>query len=72
VTVLAFALEIDNYGGSLVEVDASAAYQVSEHFGIGGGLKYFNLRLDANSDGGGGASFEYQFFGPAIFGYATF
>ena len=71
-SVLAFALEIDNYGGSLVEVDANVAYQLSNHFGIGGGLKYFNLYLEANSDGGGGASYDYQFFGPAIFGYATF
>jgi hypothetical protein len=71
-TALAFALKIDNYGGSLVEIDANVAYQVSKHFGIGGGLKYFNLHLEANSDRGGGASYDYQFFGPAIFGYATF
>lgn len=72
VTALVFALEIDNYGGSLVELDAQVAYQVSKHFGIGGGLKYFNLRLEANGDGGGGATFDYAFYGPAIFGYATF
>lgn len=71
-TALVFALEIDNYGGHLVEVDANVGYQLSKHFGIGGGLKYFNLYLEANADGGGGASFDYQFFGPAIFGYATF
>lgn len=71
-TVLAFALEIDNYGGSLVEVDLNTAYQLSKHFGIGGGLKYFDLRLEANADGGGGATFDFSFFGPAIFGYATF
>jgi hypothetical protein len=71
-TALAFALEIDNYGGYLVELDANVGYQVSKHFGIGGGLKYFNLYLEANSDRGGGASFDFQFFGPAIFGYATF
>ena len=71
-TALAFALEIDNYGGHLVELDTTVAYQASKHFGIGGGLKYFNLYLEANADGGGGASFDYQFFGPSIFGYATF
>jgi len=71
-TALAFALEIDNYGGSLVELDGNVAFQVSKHFGIGGGLKYFNLYLEANGDRGGGASYDYRFFGPAIFGYATF
>lgn len=71
-SALGFALEIDNYGGYLVEVDANVAYQVSKHFGVGGGLKYFNLYLEANGDRGGGASYDYQFFGPAIFGYATF
>jgi hypothetical protein len=71
-TLLAFALEIDDYGGSLVEVDATVGCQLSKHFGIGGGLKYFNLNLTANGDRGGGAEFDYAFFGPAIFGYATF
>ena len=71
-TALAFALQIDNYGGSLVELDGNVVYQVSKHFGIGGGLKYFNLNLEANGDGGGGASYDYRFFGPSIFGYVTF
>jgi len=71
-TALAFALQIDNYGGPLVEMNANLAYQVSKHFGIGGRLKYFNLYLEANGDGGSGASYDYEFFGPAIFGYATF
>lgn len=71
-TVLFFALEIDEYGGSLLEVDASASYQVSKHFGLGAGLKYFNLNLQANSGGGGGAEFDFTFFGPAVFGYARF
>jgi hypothetical protein len=64
-----FSLNAPN-GSSLVEVDAHVAYQASKHLGIGGGLKYFNLFLEAN--GGGGASYDYRFFGPAIFGYAAF
>jgi len=71
ITVLAFALDVNEYSGSLLEVDGTAAYQLSKHFGIGAGLKYFNLNLQAQKSGGG-AEFNYQFFGPAVFGYATF
>jgi hypothetical protein len=48
------------------------AYQLSKHFGIGAGVKYFNLNLQANTSGGGHAEYDYEFFGPAIFGYASF
>ena len=71
-TVLAFALDLGDYSGSLLEVDATMAYQLSKYFGIGGGLKYFNLNLQASQSGGGNAEFDYSFFGPAIFGYASF
>jgi len=70
--VLAFALDLGDYRGSLVEADAFMAYQLSKRFGVGGGLKYFNLRLDANLSRGGNAEYDYRFFGPAIFGYTTF
>ncbi|GMQ75109.1 MAG: hypothetical protein BMS9Abin01_0353 [Gammaproteobacteria bacterium] len=71
-TVLAFAIDLGDYSGSLLQVDAMMAYQLSKYFGIGGGLKYFNLNVDANQSGGGNAEFDYSFFGPAIFGYASF
>ena len=71
-TVLAFALDIGDYSGSLLEVDAFMAYQFSKHFGIGGGLKYFNVNIQYERSGGGNVEYDYQFFGPAIFGYASF
>jgi len=70
--LLGFALDLGDYSGSLIEADAFMAYQLSKHFGIGGGLKYFNLNLQANLSRGGHAEYNYQFFGPTIFGYATF
>ena len=70
-SVLGFALALNQYSGSLVEVDAGASYQLSKNFGIGAGLKYFNLNLQAKETGRA-AEFEYSFFGPAVFGYATF
>ncbi len=71
-TLLGFALDLGDYSGSLLEADAIMAYQLSKHFGIGGGLKYFNLNLQANTSRGGSVEYDFEFFGPAIFGYASF
>jgi hypothetical protein len=70
--VFAFALDIGEYRGSLVEFDAFMAYQLTRHFGIGGGFKYFNLNLDYDQSDGGSVDYEYEFFGPALFGYVSF
>ncbi len=70
--VLAFALDLGDYSGSLIQTDAVMAYQLSKHFGLGGGLKYFNLNLQANTSRGGNVEYDYEFFGPTIFGYASF
>ena len=69
---LVFALDLGDYSGSLFEVDAFLAYQLTKHFGIGGGLKYFNLDLEADSSRGGSVAYKYEFFGPAVFGYVSF
>jgi hypothetical protein len=70
-TVLAFALDLGDYSGTLLQVDALASYQFTKHFGFGAGLKYFNLDLEAQS-GRVSASYDYEFFGPAVFVYSTF
>jgi hypothetical protein len=70
-TLLAFYMDVGDYNGSLVQVDATAAYQVTKNFGIGAGLTYFNLRLNGQSDRAE-ASYDFEFYGPAIFGYTTF
>jgi hypothetical protein len=71
-SLLVFALDLGDYSGSLLETDAFMAYQLTKHFGIGGGLKYVNLNLKANTSRGGSAAYNFKFFGPAIFGYASF
>ena len=68
--VLLFAIEVGDVRGSLLEVDAQAQYQISKHFGIGGGLKYF--KLDVEDSGGQVTDFRFQFLGPAIYGYTSF
>jgi hypothetical protein len=69
--LLFFALDIDRYSGHLIEADATAVYQLTKTFGIGTGLKYFTLNVQAQSTVGG-AEFDYQFFGPVVFGSASF
>jgi len=71
-TALFFALDLGDYSGSLIELDALGSYQITKHFGVGGGLKYFNLNLQSNTSGGGNAEFDYGFFGPALFIYGSF
>ena len=71
VTLLGFAMDVDQYSGYLVEADGLAAYQVSKNFGIGAGLKYFRLNLEANGSRGS-AEYDFEFYGPTVFGYVTF
>ena len=71
-SVLVFALDLGDYSGSILETDAFLAYQLTKTFGIGGGLKYFNLDLKANTSRGGSVGYKFKFFGPAVFGYASF
>ena len=69
--LLGFALEFDEYKGYLVQAQGLVSYQLTKHFGLGGGLKYFELNLQA--DGSRlNAEFDYQFYGPAIYGLVTF
>lgn len=71
-TLLAFTLDVGEYSGSLIEFDAFMAYQLSKYFGIGGGLKYFKLNVQHDVTGGRKVKYDYEFFGPALFGYVSF
>ncbi len=70
--VLAFYMDIGQYSGRLLEFDMSLAYQVIKNFGVGGGVKWFDLQLKDAFSGGGSATFEYTFFGPTLFVYGSF
>ena len=70
-TALAFYMKVGDYDGSLVQLDATAGYQVTKNFGLGAGLTYFNLRLNGTTNRVE-AEYDFQFYGPAVFGYTTF
>lgn len=71
VTALAFVMEVDEFSGYLVQVDANATYQATKHFGLGAGLSYFTLELQAQN-ATSGAEFDYELFGPVVFAYVSF
>jgi hypothetical protein len=58
---LVFGASIEDYSGLLID-----AYMPIKHFGVGGGLRYFDLRLEADIDRLSG-EFEYQYWGPTLF-----
>lgn len=66
VNVLAFYLDVGDVRGGLLEVDGILHYRVSKHFGIGGGLKYFDLDVVDSTDSFRG-EFELRFLGPTLF-----
>ena len=66
VNVYAFYLDVGDVRGSLVEVDGALHYKLTKHFGIGGGLKYFDLDVVDSTDSFRG-EFELRFLGPTLF-----
>jgi len=69
--VLGFALEINDIDGSLVEVDADLVWTPWKNFGIGAGLRYFNVNIEAKKSDRK-AEFDFEYYGPAIYGMFTF
>ena len=66
VNVLAFYLDVGDVRGGLLEVDGTLHYKITKHFGIGGGLKYFDLDVVDSTDSFRG-EFELRFLGPTLF-----
>ena len=70
--VKAFAMEIGDTYGSLVEANLGVQYQVNEKFGIGGGFKWFFLDVVEDEGEFVDVKMEFDFFGPAIYVTYTF
>jgi hypothetical protein len=69
--VIGFAIELDNIDGSLIEFDADIGWNPWRHFGIGAGLRYFKVDVDANTTELNG-EFKYEYFGPVVYIATTF
>jgi hypothetical protein len=69
--VLGFAIELDSLDGSLLEVDADVLWTPWEHFGLAAGFRYFNANIESKGSDLNG-EFDFEYYGPAIYGIATF
>ena len=69
--VIGFAIELDNIDGSLLEIDADVIWTPWEHFGLGAGLRYFNANVESKGSDLNG-EFDFEYYGPAIYGIFTF
>ena len=69
--VLAFAIEIDNIDGSLVELDADIDWKPWRNFGFGLGLRYFNVNVEAKGTNLNG-EFDLEYYGPAVYVSGSF
>lgn len=69
--VLAFAIEIDNIDGSLVELDADIDWKPWRNFGFGLGFRYFNVNVEAQGSDLNG-EFDLEYYGPAVYFSGSF
>ena len=63
---LVFGAGIEQYSGVLLDLGFDFVYSPIKHFGFGGGLRYFDLRLKAD-DGEFSGEFDYGYWGPTLF-----
>jgi len=69
---LAFALKISGYEGSLLDLGLDVQYRPWSKFGVGAGLRYFNITVDDNRDADSRSRFVFEYFGPVIYGVFSF
>jgi hypothetical protein len=70
--LLLFRLEVAGIKGTLTEANATIHYQFTKNFGIGTGLKYYLFRLEDTDFSDRNSQFNYQFFGPVLYGSVSF
>ena len=66
-----FALDYDDYDGSLINMAGMLEYDLWRNFGIGAGYAIYNYDLDVDRSDYAG-NFSYKFKGPTLFVYASF
>ena len=69
---LAFALKISGYEGSLIDLGLDVQYRPWRRFGVGAGLRYFNITVDDKRDADSRSRFVFEYFGPVIYGVFSF
>jgi len=70
--LLLFRIEVAGIQGSLTEANATLHFQLGEHFGVGTGLKYYHFSLDDTEFSDRDSQYNYDFFGPVLYGSVSF
>ena len=68
---LSFAVKIGGYEGTVLDLGLDVQYRPWRRFGVGAGLRYFRITVDDKRDSAL-ARFEYEYFGPVIYGVFSF
>jgi hypothetical protein len=70
--LLLFRIEVAGIRGTLTEANATVHYQFAKNFGIGTGLKYYLFRLEDIGYSDRDSQYNYEFFGPVLYGSVSF
>ena len=70
--LLLFRIEVAGVKGTLWEGNATLHYQFAKNFGIGTGLKYYQFRVEDTDFSDRDSRFNYEFFGPVLYGSVSF
>ena len=70
--LLLFRIEVAGVAGTLTEANATLHYQFGKHFGVGTGLKYYHFSLEDTDFSQRDSRYDYQFFGPVLYGSVSF
>jgi hypothetical protein len=68
---LAFAVKISGYEGTLLDMGLDVQYRPWQRFGVGAGFRYFRITVDDTRDSTL-ARFQFEYFGPVIYGVYSF
>ena len=67
-----FRIEVVGVKGTLTEANATLHYQFGKHFGVGTGLKYYHFSLEDTDFSHRDSRYDYEFFGPVLYGSVSF
>lgn len=69
---LAFALKIDEWRGSLLDLGFDAQFHPWRNFGLGAGFRYFRAMVENDNEGKLFGKFTYEYYGPVVYGVVSF
>ena len=69
--LIGFAIEIDDIEGSIVDAGLTAQYNFTDTIGVGAGVRYFQVDVEASNDDLRG-QFEFDYLGPLVYVNAAF